>query len=200
VTDAIRRTAAEAEPGDEIQIATSTNEWRTPMEVVDVDRVEWDVPFGEDWLIATIALEGRYGGQYVALIDDVDDRRILRNDGDHDAWSTLVQFEPADDETFVCECGQEFDDPAALAGHQNHPGTDCSPSGDDQDQDDPTPELPNGLTIDDVRTAVDEHVTLSDVANALELSVGQARSVLFDLDAYSEVRETAQYGTGGIRR
>lgn len=55
-------------------------------------------------------------------------------------------------------------------------------------RDDP-PNLPDGTPVAEVEALVDEHQYLEDVANELEISVGQARSLLVHIGRYSDVRE-----------
>ena len=195
----IRAGLRSAEVGDEVHIAIKNYEWSSAFEVADAgEPVEWDVPFGKDWLTRSVIVEGGYGSTYAIEIDagsdDVLPRELYRyEDGElGDKRGRLTRFELADTDREQDTTENDAEEIEAVDVDD--------PSDADQDEDDSKDvELPAGVTESDVHAAVDEHTYLDDVADELDLPEARARSVTHSLDVYSEIREASRF-RGGVSR
>jgi hypothetical protein len=195
-----QETVATITPGDAVELAVDDYEWQLPLDVVDAhDAIEWDVPLGDDWWTRTIIVEGGNGGQYAICYDDdgeTADAVCYRqaDGGVGDKRGDVVHFalaEADDQHDHECpDCGDRFETGQHLAGHRNNPHTSCSPAGSDPDEH----EKSDGISETDVEDVVDEHTHLNDIADALGIKPGRARSKLVHLNLYSEVREGSRGG------
>jgi len=90
-------TVAQASEGDAVRVGLSFQSWVEPMDVLDVAVTEWDVPFGEDWLTAEVALQADRKC-YVAIADSHSDLDpgLYKGDGDGgvgERYAPLREFE-----------------------------------------------------------------------------------------------------------
>lgn len=80
--------------GDEVDVATNNYSWSNPMEVTDVDHVEWDAAHGEGWATRTVVLVGGYSTEYVArCVTEQDDAVRLRRGENGEVRGLLEQFD-----------------------------------------------------------------------------------------------------------
>lgn len=147
-TDTIREfreTVLAIDDGDMVDLATRSYDYANPIEVADANPPrEWRVPHGEDWLIRDLVLEGTNGGTYTAVYNDATQSFALYSNGDR--LSPITQFDRVN-----------VDEPAWDARELD--------AGDDWDVGFP---IPDGVTPDAVRNAVDERETLRGVVDELD--------------------------------
>lgn len=119
-------------------------------------------------------------------VTDEDSAEIVAEDVTVDAIDEDDEDEDDPDSTeFRCEgCGETFESENALRGHG---ATDCS--------EEPTVELPDGVSIADVEAAVDEHEALGDVAAELGVTRGRARTITVALGLYGDVKDLPRGGS-----
>jgi len=190
---------ATVSPDDTISVETASQTWDS-QDVVDVDRVEWRVPFGGDWLTGTLQLEGVRGAEYEIELDTGSDppARLYHHGkrGGRNSCGSVLSVRDADVDTgYACDdCGEAFETHHALGAHCAHG---CDGGGDETD-DSPDVEFPDGITSTDVHDAVDTHEFLDDIAGALGITIGRARALVHSLDRYCEVNE-ARAGRGAYR-
>lgn len=199
-----------------LTLTTSWNSWQSPLPVEAVDDVEcWDVPFGDDWLVRELSLAGGHGAEYILAFNSAGDPPAqlfaTTEEGDRGRSRGIVEdLELVDSaEEFTCgDCDEPFESQAQLNGHLANPHTDCERALDDdqeeeaddkENDDEDGPVYPDGVTSADLQAAVDEHAYLSEVADALDLTKGRARSLLFAEDLYGDVIEGRDRCGGGRR-
>ena len=193
--DIPRDTVETIQPGDAVELAIDSYEWSNPLDVVDADDpVEWDVPYGVDWWMRTIYLEGGNGAEYAIVYSTI-------------STPARVECYRAEDD----ELGDKRGSVEHLALVDNQDDEDEHAVGDElpadvNDEDDAETTdtetevaLPDDVTKSDVATAADDHETLGKVADALGLTPGRARTVLFHLGHYGKVQDVVTRPGGGRR-
>lgn len=85
------------DPDDQAGVAVTDYSWSAPLDVVDVDETEWDVPRGEDWTTREVVVETSRGTRFVAAaVDDQDGAVELDHADRGPTRGTLVEFGPVD--------------------------------------------------------------------------------------------------------
>lgn len=145
--------------GDDIQVAAERYEWSTPMSVEDVDDVEWPGLDGIAFRTREVILAGGYGSEF--RVTAVDEEISFEPLGSTSTYGALEAFTPAESETYSCEdCGRDFDSERGLQSHRGHRSTDCG--GDIEP-------LPDHISEEDVRKAVEESETVLQVGKKLRI-------------------------------
>lgn len=81
--DSIVETALTVEPGTDVDIDSSGEEWTRPLTVAtSPDAVAWDVPQGEDWRTRGLTLIGDQGATYVVDVVEGLPLRLYQSDAD----------------------------------------------------------------------------------------------------------------------
>lgn len=168
MTDAVIDGIFAVDEGDAVSIAIDDYSWTNPMEVTDVDHVEWDGADGDTWATREVGVKGGYGSTFTArCVSDQDDGVQLRKDSGA-VRGVLEQFEIVDVDDADDEDGEDDDDqdgdvycgicgygPSTDAGIARHHGLQGDHDG-DVDQIDPAEHRERFGDSDDTATADDK--------------------------------------------
>ena len=150
------------EEGQEVRLEAKQYEFKSPFEVTEVSEESWTMANGGVWNARTVTLEpGHHRGTTREF--DVFKDGSPPNLGD--GYGALVSVE------IVGEEGADDQD------------------GDREDDDEVDVTLPDDVTDEDIRKAAREHTRLGDVAEAIGVTRGRARTITVALGVYSEVRD-----------
>lgn len=98
----------------------------------------------------------------------------------------------AADQIETYEVGDELSDADVEAAEASAPTESNEGAGDSSD-------LPDGVTSGDVHEAIDNNDTLGDVADELDLTTTEARTIAFRLGRYADIRDVSGgYGRSGV--
>ncbi|WP_323190428.1 hypothetical protein [Halostella sp. PRR32] len=197
------------EPGDEVRVATDRYEWSSPMDVQDIEHVEWTPTDGEPWATRTVELEGGYSTEFVVSCSE-GDTEIALHSGDK-LRGYLERFEVLEDVDDTEPDDSETEDGGADEGSDGEQDEEDELSavdietpgdGDDDqdagDEDDADIALPDGVSEQDVRDACKKHQALGAVAEVLEIPAACARTVTVALGCYQHVSDVTGTRYGGV--
>lgn len=144
--------------GEQRRVGTGCAEWKTPMDVVDVEHVAWDAPLGEDWTTRRVELQTSQGTIYhVDAVDDDSSPPALYNGDTHRG---VLEYLTLPDDV--------QDDPRV--------GLPDLPI-----------EIPERITVDALTEAVDDAYCIQEVADELEWNATWTGVLLYKLDLYDDL-------------
>jgi hypothetical protein len=199
------------EPGDEVRVATDRYEWSSPMEVLDIEHVEWTPTEEEPWASRTVELEGGYSTEFFVSCSE-GDTEIALHSGDK-LRGYLERFEPVPEDVDGSDTepdDSETEPGAADEGSDGEQGeedelsaVDVERPGDGGDRQDAgntdiDVALPDGVSEQDVRDACSKHQDLGAVAEVLGIPSDRARTVTVALGCYQHVSDVTGTRYGGV--
>ncbi len=158
--------------GDEVRLEANNYEWASPFAVAEIDEQPWISPNGGVWKSRRVTLEPTVDHptaqpRVIDVYTDGPRPTAGHGYGPYVDLEIVDQNSEEDDQDDQDGEGEDEDDAAALEEV-----------------------LPEDVTADDVDAAVADHETLGEVADALEISVGRARTLTVLADVYGDVRDT----------
>ncbi len=166
--------------GDEVRLEANNYQWASPFAVVEIDEQPWITPNGGVWKSRRVTLEP-------TVDHPTAQPRVIdvytggpRPTAGH-GYGPYVDLEVVDQDSE--DDGDEGDQP-------DQDGEDEDESEDEDEADDLEEVLPEDVTVEDVDAAAADHETLGEVADALEIRVGRARTLAVLAGVYGDVRDT----------
>jgi hypothetical protein len=185
-------------PGDEVELERGDYEYSSPLEVTSVDLTRWLDGHGQVQFSTTrIELTTGYANSSAHIVEAVTGDYAEWKQGDHtDTVVTFAAKTPGDDSTDTNGDDQDEDEDAKFDAVDTDVESVKSARSDAMNHDPgeiDDSDLPDGVSVASVEDAVEDNEYLRGVADDLELPEGTARSVVFRLDLYTDVKEGGRY-------